>query len=146
MAEATFVGNRKGFTLVELVVAMAIIALLALLIIGAIVIARRVMIETVHRENARVIHGAMEAYYGRNKRYPPVVPGGLGPYYDSFAGLKTRMENGIGGDSGLGSGGVTLADTPQCRPGWNREGGGKVYDYGRGELEITPADYTCAYD
>lgn len=62
--------KKHGFTLIELVVVMAIIAVLSMLIIGAIVMARRVSIETTHRSNLRTVRVALEAKYANDKKYP----------------------------------------------------------------------------
>lgn len=62
--------DKKGFTLIELMVVMAIIAVLAVLIIGAIQIARRTATETTNRSNAKTIQTGIEGYYAKNKQYP----------------------------------------------------------------------------
>jgi prepilin-type N-terminal cleavage/methylation domain-containing protein len=67
--------KKKGFTLIELVVVMAIIAILALMIVGAIVVARRTAIETANRTNAKSIQAAMEAAYSRTQTYPTFAAG-----------------------------------------------------------------------
>lgn len=64
--------ENKGFTLIELVVVMAIIAVLAMLIIGAIVVARNTAKETANRTNAKAIQAAMEAAYSRTRSYPAI--------------------------------------------------------------------------
>jgi prepilin-type N-terminal cleavage/methylation domain-containing protein len=62
--------KKKGFTLIELVVVMAIIAVLAALIIGAIIVARNAATQTQNRGNAKTIQTGFEAWYTRNKTYP----------------------------------------------------------------------------
>jgi prepilin-type N-terminal cleavage/methylation domain-containing protein len=62
--------KRKGFTLIELVVVMAIIAILSVLVIGAITVARRTSTETANRGTAKSIQTGLEAYYAKNKQYP----------------------------------------------------------------------------
>ena len=61
--------NKKGFTLIELMVVMAIIAVLAVLILGAVQLARNTSTETIHRSNAKGVQTALEANYAKNKRY-----------------------------------------------------------------------------
>jgi len=64
--------SKKGFTLIELVVVMAIIALLALLIIGAIIVARRTATETANRSNAKTVQVALESRFAATRQYPVV--------------------------------------------------------------------------
>lgn len=61
--------ERKGFTLIELVVVMAIIAVLALLVIGAIIVARRTATETTNRSNAKTVQTALESTFAKYKAY-----------------------------------------------------------------------------
>jgi prepilin-type N-terminal cleavage/methylation domain-containing protein len=61
--------KRKGFTLIELVVVMAIIAILALLVVGAIIVARRTAIRTANNTNAQTLQTGLEAYYAKHRTY-----------------------------------------------------------------------------
>lgn len=61
--------NKKGFTLIELMVVMAIIAVLAVLMVGAIQLARNTATETTHRSNAKTIQTALESNYAKYKMY-----------------------------------------------------------------------------
>ncbi len=58
--------NKKGFTLIELMVVMAIIAILSVLIVAAIQAARRSSVESQNRGNAKTIETALEAVSARN--------------------------------------------------------------------------------
>ncbi len=69
--------TKKGFTLIELVVVMAIIAVLAALIIGAIAIARQQARDTQLRNDAKSIETYIEKYYGDNQSMPPGVDQGV---------------------------------------------------------------------
>ncbi|MEI7690632.1 MAG: type II secretion system protein [bacterium] len=61
---------KKGFTLVEVAVVMAIIAVLSLLIIGAITLVRNASAETRHRANATSVQISYEWAYSRERSYP----------------------------------------------------------------------------
>lgn len=61
--------NKKGFTLVEVVVVIAIIAILSLLIVGAIVVARNAATEATNRNNGSTLRLALEAHYARHGVY-----------------------------------------------------------------------------
>lgn len=63
--------NKRGFTLVEVVVVIAIMAVLMTLAILAINTVRRQARNTQLRNDARTIKAALEAYYGSNRRYIP---------------------------------------------------------------------------
>jgi prepilin-type N-terminal cleavage/methylation domain-containing protein len=63
--------KKKGFTLIELVVVMAIIAVLSLLIIAAITAARRQSVNTQRTGNAKTIEIALESFAAKNQgKYP----------------------------------------------------------------------------
>lgn len=64
--------NRKGFTLVEVVVVMAIIAVLTVLIIGAINVARKQMKYAEARAEIRDIRTGIEAYLSKFGEYPAI--------------------------------------------------------------------------
>lgn len=68
--------NKKGFTLIELMVVMTIIAVLSVLIIGAIQAARKASFESQNRGNARTIEVALESYAAKhNGQYPSITDG-----------------------------------------------------------------------
>lgn len=130
--------RKKGFTLVELVVVLAILAVLALLIIGAIVIARRVMAESIHRSNARNMATALEAYQGRNRKYPDFRGSGR----SLATWLQSRNIE------------ITLVVPPFCpssRVDWHRDydgiyvSSGDLSIYGPGTYKIEIYDWEC-YD
>jgi prepilin-type N-terminal cleavage/methylation domain-containing protein len=108
--------KRKGFTLIELVVVMAIIAILALIVVGAIILARRTSIETTNRGNAKTIQTALEAYYARTRTYPDT--GGT-VSFESFAtntGIwadieAPKIQNTCGGAGSSVENGGTIVST-----------------------------------
>jgi len=125
--------EAKGFTLIELVVVMAIIAVLALLIIGAITVARNTATETTHRSNLHSVQAALEAYYASNRAYPAA-----GTY--SFATIT---------DGAAGHATATLATTSECSG--TRAGGGSVIITAAADASghwytLTPGTSACTAD
>lgn len=114
--------NKQGFTLIEVVVVMAIIAVLAMLIIGAITVARNTAKETTHRSNAKNIQAGMEAYFAKNKAYPATS----GTVSFTTAGASAN---------------VTLTLTSECTVA-AQAGGGTVL-YTSSGYTITPYDSAC---
>lgn len=136
-------GNRrKGFTLIEIVVVMAIIAVLAVLVVGAITVARNTAKETAHRGNAKTIQSGMEAYYSRNKQYPPATEGGNGLFGSESISFEMVAVN----DPDYLN--VTLSPTPECDgPDEWANGGGQVWiTTDRQHYTITPYDAICSND
>ena len=84
--------NKKGFTLIELMVVMAIIAVLAVLIIGAISIARQTATDTQRRGLVKEIQVALESEYAKNNSYPDsaaaVADGGCAGSCGNLAGIN----------------------------------------------------------
>jgi general secretion pathway protein G len=64
-------GRRHGFTLVELLVVMAIIALLLTLAVPRYFKSVTRAEETVLRENLTLMRDAVDKYYADNAKYPP---------------------------------------------------------------------------
>lgn len=83
--------NAKGFTLVELLVVMAIIAILVTLIIYAINAARMQSRNTTRRNIANSTKAALEGYFSTKKNYPakttPVEVNAL--YTSTISGTTT---------------------------------------------------------
>lgn len=126
--------KRKGFTLIELVVVMAIIAVLSLLVVGAIIAARRTATATTNRGNAKTIQTAAEAVYAKNKSYAALGTA-------TTQSFKTAAGT-LGGIVGT----VTLAPS-SCDNVTAYEGGGRIaYNSVTGAYTIIPVDYTCAAD
>lgn len=117
--------NKKGFTLIELMVVMAIIAVLAVLMIGAIQLARRTATETTHRSNAKTVQTGIEGYFAKKKSYPAT---------SGTVSLDAA-------NTSLGTSGVTLGLTPECA-GTAQLGGGTV-TWSTTGYTIMPYDYKC---
>ncbi len=64
--------NKNGFTLMELIVVMAIIALISTFAMVAISNARKASRDAVRRADLRQIRNAIEFYYDDNNSYPTV--------------------------------------------------------------------------
>ena len=84
----------KGFTLIELMVVMAIIAVLATIIIGAITVARNTTKETTNRSNATILRTGLEQYYSRYRAYcgkDAATPNVKCATTYTFANLETQL-------------------------------------------------------
>jgi prepilin-type N-terminal cleavage/methylation domain-containing protein len=142
--------KRKAFTLIELMVVMAIIAVLSTLIIGAISVARKTSKETTNRGNARSLETALEAFYAKNKSYCKS---------DSTDPAIPKCNNSTG--CGVGNTGVCVTDmntvaaklvnagllnstfTNSCKAGNKAAGGGAVY-LNTNTFQIFVAKSDCA--
>nr|MBO2493261.1 hypothetical protein [Clostridia bacterium] len=64
--------NKKGFTLIELVVVVAILGILALLVVPNVVNRIKETRETVIDANIKVINNAIKMYYAEQGDYPDI--------------------------------------------------------------------------
>ena len=72
--------NEKGFTIIELLVAMAILGLLIAIMIPGIAVVRRGARNTARRASLQAIQATIEDYYGTHRKYPTAtanVPDGI---------------------------------------------------------------------
>ena len=67
-----FMKNKKGFTLIELVVVVAILGILALLVVPNVVNRIKEARETVVDANIKVINNAIKMYYTVQGDYPDI--------------------------------------------------------------------------
>lgn len=65
-----FVKNKKGFTLIELVIVVAILGVLALLVVPNVVNRKNEAEEAVINANIKVINNAIKMYYFEQGDYP----------------------------------------------------------------------------
>ncbi len=65
-----FVKNKKGFTLIELVIVVAILGVLALLVVPNVTNRVSEAKETVLEANIKVINNAIKLYYAIEGKYP----------------------------------------------------------------------------
>jgi len=125
--------QKKGFTLIELMVVMAIIAVLAVLMIGAIQLARRTATETTNRSNAKTVQTGMEGYFAKNREYP--VYSGV-----SFDSTKSTL-----GITSLGStcGAETAGGGSPAIPAAKTTGGGQITST-KTSYTISPYNFDCS--
>lgn len=70
--EIRIVKLTNGYTVVEIVIVMGIIAVLTTLVIGGIFIARQTSRESANRNNAKAFQIALENYFSEYKEYPAI--------------------------------------------------------------------------
>lgn len=145
----------KGFTLVELLVVMALIAVLAVLILGAIQLARNTATETVHRSNAKVIQATLEANFAKFKRYCGAGEGEIdcpaatnnGTTGTASAYSFTEVAAAISPNVNLSTGAseATSATPPlaKCGSGGADAGGGRITNLTTTGYAIAPVTYNC---
>jgi prepilin-type N-terminal cleavage/methylation domain-containing protein len=99
--------SKKAFTLIEIMIVMAIIAVLSVLIVGAITVARNTAKEAAHRTNAKSVIAGFYSYYASHRQWPAINK--------SFEGAASQL------------GGINLTPTPECTITNNLGGGGIWY-------------------
>jgi prepilin-type N-terminal cleavage/methylation domain-containing protein len=121
--------NKKGFTLIEVMVVMAIIAVLAVLIIGAITLARNTSRETTNRSNAKTVQTALEGVYAKYRMYC----GGSTGVTCGAQSLETLR---------AAAGAAAFPDRT-CSTVANIDGGGRVTALTGSSYTIRVATYAC---
>jgi prepilin-type N-terminal cleavage/methylation domain-containing protein len=91
--------TRSAFTLVELMIAVAILVDLAVIALPAFIRSRNMAQNTKYSSDLRTCSGAFEMYAAENNKYPPStpagqIPAGMSVYLASFPWTAT---NAIGG-------------------------------------------------
>jgi len=107
--------RRGGFTLVEIMIVVAIIALLAAIAVPSFLRARKRSQATSTLETLRMVDGAKDQYAIENAKGPSVTPGpvDLAPYVKSGSKLYTLLIAGTAPADALGATiTVNTIDTP----------------------------------
>ncbi len=147
--------DKKGFTLIEIMVVIAIIAVLSVMIFGAINAARRSAAETQHRSNATTLQTLLESHYTRYRVYC----GGGGYTCPTAAVSFETVYDGLNGalDANYVPSTNNLTDSDQGNAGAGCNGATAPYNGGgqitsssgsgamtSGGWQLRPVDYTCA--
>ena len=138
--------GKMGFTLAELMVVIALMAVLATLIVGAVRLAMDSSKESVHRSNAKAITAFLESQYAKYREYcSSAAATPTGELQCQSAGdtlsytavvTSTAAANGIK----LSTGGSINGE---CATGKATEGGGAVTEIKADGYAIAVADAAC---
>jgi prepilin-type N-terminal cleavage/methylation domain-containing protein len=106
--------RRSGFTLVEIMIVVAIIALLAAIAVPSFLRARKRSQATASLETLRMIDGAKDQYAIENAKGPTVTPGytDLAPYVKTGSKLYVQLLAGAATDALGGDIAINTIDTP----------------------------------
>jgi len=116
----TILNKTRGFTLVELLVAIAIIAILTGIIVTNLTSSRSKARDVKRISDLGQIQLALELYFDRCKQYPASASGALPDTYSVTVPLSTSLSNGCATGISLGSFIANIPNTPKA---------GEVYGY-----------------
>lgn len=125
--------TKKGYTLIEIMVVMAIIAVLSTLILGAVRLARNTASETTNRSNAKTIQTALEALYARERVY---CGGSTGVTCSTVGGSDTQSLQSLATST-------SVSLTAACASDAAHNGGGVVH-VESDRYYIQPWNYNCS--
>ena len=127
---------KKGFTLIELVVVMAIIAVLAALVVGAIIVARNTSLETANRTNGKTLQTGFEAVYASTRAYGT-------PASATTVTFQTAAGSTIANVSGAGMTTGVVINCAGKTIGTQAVDGGGYVTYSKNGYLIVPATSSC---
>jgi prepilin-type N-terminal cleavage/methylation domain-containing protein len=133
--------RRSGFTLVEIMIVVAIIALLAAIAVPSFLRARKRSQATATLETLRMIDGAKDQYALENAKGPTVTPAplDLAPYVKNGSKLYTLLVAGTAPADALGA--TITVNTIDVPPQVNATTKASLAD----ALGATPDDFWGAY-
>ncbi len=85
--------KQKGFTIIELLVAMAILGLLIAVMIPGIAVVRRGARNTARRTSLQAIQAAIEDYYGTARKYPTVTNNAPSGITINYTGADAEVDS-----------------------------------------------------
>ena len=90
MIQRTTIFQRRGFTIIELLVDIVIVALLIALLLPAVQSAREAARRMACRNNLKQLGLASHNYHDRHNTFPPGALGPLTPNFTQYIGLKSH--------------------------------------------------------
>jgi prepilin-type N-terminal cleavage/methylation domain-containing protein len=102
---------RKGFTIIELLVVVAIIGLLSSMVLTSVGQARKKARDSERRQTLRNVQKAFELYYNDNGKYP-LTPGGVGSGWHSSAAVDSSADR-AGGEYIVGLAPKYVSELPR---------------------------------
>ncbi|SHE28422.1 competence type IV pilus major pilin ComGC [Alkalibacter saccharofermentans] len=87
--------NRKGFTLIELIVVLAILAIIALLAVPRFLTTLEAARVSTDEANARTLESAVQLYYAEHLEYPDSLDDLVSDYIDVVPATQSETYTGF---------------------------------------------------